>query len=151
MSTDLRIQMELQRVFCSVDISTPHGSSLNAFLLVGFLQFGVLEMVMFLEGFPDGTVVKNLPASEGDKRDVSSSPGCGRSPGEGNGNPLQWSCLENPMDRGAWWATVRRVAKSWTQQSDWALTQHVSRKWISRVVWGTLILFILVIEWQVRK
>ena len=120
--------MELQRVFCSVDISTPHGSSLNAFLLVGFLQFGVLEMVMFLEGFPDGTVVKNLPASEGDKRDVSSSPGCGRSPGEGNGNLLQWSCLENPMDRGAWWATVRRVAKRWTQQSDWALTQHVSRK-----------------------
>ena len=43
-----------------------------------------------------------------------SIPGWGRSPGEGNGNPLQYSCLENPMDRGAWWATVRGVAKSWT-------------------------------------
>ena len=47
-------------------------------------------------------------------RDPGSIPGLGRSPGERNGNPLQYSCLENPMDRGAWWATVHRVAKSWT-------------------------------------
>ena len=46
--------------------------------------------------------------------DVGSVPGSGRSPGEGSGNPLQYSCLENPMDRGAWWATVRGVANSWT-------------------------------------
>ena len=45
-------------------------------------------------------------------------PGSGRSPGEGNGNPLQYSCLENSMDRGTWWATVHGVAKSWTQLSD---------------------------------
>ena len=45
-------------------------------------------------------------------------PGLGRSPGEGNGNPLLYSCLENPMDGGAWWATVHGVAKSWTQLSD---------------------------------
>jgi len=45
-------------------------------------------------------------------------PGSGRSPGGGNGNPLQYSCLENPMDRGAWWATVHRIPKSWTQLSD---------------------------------
>ena len=45
-------------------------------------------------------------------------PGLGRSPGEGNGNPLQYSCLEDPMDRGAWWATVHRLAKSWTRLSD---------------------------------
>ena len=49
--------------------------------------------------------------------DLGSIPGSGRSPGEGNGNALQYSCLENPMDRGAWWATVPGVAKSWTQLS----------------------------------
>ena len=54
--------------------------------------------------------VKNLPANAGFARDVGSIPGLGRSPGEGNGNPLQYSCLENPMDRGAWWATVLGVA-----------------------------------------
>ena len=48
--------------------------------------------------------MKNLPASAGDVRDACSIPGSGRSPGEGNGNPLQYSCLENSMDRGAWWA-----------------------------------------------
>ena len=57
-------------------------------------------------------VVKNLPASAGDIRDVSSIPGSGRSPREGHGNPLQYSSLENPMDKEAWWATVHRVAKS---------------------------------------
>ena len=51
-------------------------------------------------------VVKNLPANAGDVRDVGSIPGLGRFPGGGHGNPLQNSCLENPMDRGAWWATV---------------------------------------------
>ena len=51
-------------------------------------------------------MVKNLPANAGDARGAGSIPGLGRSPGEGNGNPLQFSCLENPMDRGAWWATV---------------------------------------------
>ena len=60
-------------------------------------------------------VVKNLPINAGDLRGAGSIPGLGRSPGGGHGNPLQYSCLENPMDRGAWWATVRRVAKSWTR------------------------------------
>ena len=55
-------------------------------------------------------VVKNPPASTGDISDMGSIPGLGRSPGEGNGTPLQYSCLENPMDRGAWWATVHGVA-----------------------------------------
>ena len=57
-------------------------------------------------------MVKNLPTSARDLRDVGSIPGSGRSPGEGQGNPLQYSCLENPMDRGAWQAIVRRVAES---------------------------------------
>ena len=59
-------------------------------------------------------VVKNLPANAGDVRDTGSVPGLRRSPGEGNGDLLQYSCLENPMDRGAWRATVHGVAKSWT-------------------------------------
>ena len=57
-------------------------------------------------------VVKNLLANAGDVRDVGSIPGSGTSPGEGHGNPLQCSCLENPMDRGAWRATVHGVTKS---------------------------------------
>ena len=59
-------------------------------------------------------MAKNLPADAGDKGDVGSIPGSGRSPGEGNGNPLQYSCLENATDRGAWQATVHRVTKSQT-------------------------------------
>ena len=62
-------------------------------------------------GFPTGSVVKNPPACASD---LGSNPGSGRSPGEGNGNPLQHSCLENSMDRGTWWATVHGVSKSWT-------------------------------------
>ena len=61
------------------------------------------------EGFPGGSVVKNLPASV---VVVGSIPGLGRSLGRGNDNPLQYSCLENPMDRIAWWATVHGVTKS---------------------------------------
>ena len=58
--------------------------------------------------------VKNLSANAGDARDTGLILGLGRSPGEGHGNPLQYACLENPMDRGAWWATVHMVAKRWT-------------------------------------
>ena len=58
--------------------------------------------------------VKNLPANAGDTEDLSLMPGSGRSPGGGNGNPLQYSYLENPMDRGAWQAIVHGVAKSQT-------------------------------------
>ena len=64
-------------------------------------------------------VLKNLPiTSAGDLRDAGLIPGWGRSPGEGNGDPLQSSCLENPMNRGAWWAAVRGATKSWTQLSE---------------------------------
>ena len=59
-------------------------------------------------------VVKNLPANAGDIRDASSIPGLGRTPGEENGNPLQYSCLENSMDRGAWQATIHGVTRSQT-------------------------------------
>ena len=60
-------------------------------------------------------MVKNLPAKAGDTRDVGSIPGLGRSPGGGNGNPLQYACLENLVDGGPWWATVHGVTKTWTQ------------------------------------
>ena len=83
-------------------------------------------------------VVKNPPAEAGDLRDASLipgsgrspkrlrfDPGLGRSPGEGNGNSLQYSCLENPMERVAWWATVRGVAKSWTRLKQ--LSTHAER------------------------
>ena len=59
-------------------------------------------------------VVKNPSVDAGNLRNTTSIPGSGRSPGGGHGNPPQYSCLENPMDRGAWWATVHEVAQSWT-------------------------------------
>ena len=60
---------------------------------------------MRVTGFPDGSVVKNLPHNAGDTEDADSIPGLGRSLGGGNGSPFQYPCLENPMDRGAWQAT----------------------------------------------
>ena len=62
-------------------------------------------------------MVKDPPVNAEDLRDVSSIPGSGRSPGDRNGNSLQYSCLENPMDRGAWWATVHRVIESHTTEA----------------------------------
>ena len=76
----------------------------------------------------DGAVVKNLPASAGDARDTGSIPGSGRSPEGGNGNPLQYSCLENPMNRGARWAAVHRVTKSQTQLSKSARINELARR-----------------------
>ena len=66
-------------------------------------------------GFPGGSVVKNPLANVGD---IGSVPGLGRFPGEGNGNPLQYSCLGNPMDRGTWWAAVHGITKSRTRLSN---------------------------------
>ena len=63
-------------------------------------------------------LVKNPPAKAGDIKDEGSIPGSGRFPGEGNGDPLQYSCLENPRDRGTWRAAVHGVAKSWTTLND---------------------------------
>ena len=85
-------------------------------------------------GFLVASAVKNLPANAGDLRDAGSIPESGRYPGEGNSNPLQYSCLENPMIRGAWQATVHRVTKSWTWLK-WlsACTRSLNRVW----AWGS--------------
>ena len=68
-------------------------------------------------------MTENMPANAGDVRDGASAPGSGRFPRGGHGNPLQYSCLENSIDRGVWWATVHRVAQSWTQPK--RLSMHI--------------------------
>ena len=83
-----------------------------------YLNRSKLSIVYSLRGFPGGSVVKNLPANVGDARDAGSIPGLGRSLREGNNNPLQYSCLENPIDRGAWPATVHGVTNSRRRLSD---------------------------------
>ena len=81
-----------------------------------FLQYYLIRASHVTPG------VKNLPANAGDRRDVGLIPGWGRSPGGGHGNPLQYSYLKNPMDRGAWWVTVQGVAKSRTRLNDFYFT-----------------------------
>ena len=71
-------------------------------------------VTMGFRSFPGGSALKNPLASAGDMRDTGLIPGSGIFPGGGHGNPLQYSCLENPLDRGAWRATVYGVAKTWT-------------------------------------
>ena len=88
-------------------------------LILGSKQWGrksiEIEWDQVTWVFPGVSVVRNPPPKAGDIRDVGSIPGSGRSPGGGNGNPLQYFCLENPMDRGTWRVTVLDgVAKSWT-------------------------------------
>ena len=72
-------------------------------------------------------VVKNTPANAGDIRDTGSISRSGRIPAEGNGNPLQDSCLENPKDRGAWWATVHRVAKGQTRMKRCSIAYTIDK------------------------
>ena len=94
-----------------------------------FLKKYILLKCSWFMGFPSGSVGKESSCSTGD---TGSVPGSGRSPGEGNGNLFQYSCLENPTDRGAWRATVQRVAKSQTQLS--------TKAWHS---WFTMCSFLL--------
>ena len=100
---------------CSLTGSSVHGIFQARVLEWGAIAFSNMYGYMCIYGFLSGTLVKNASANAGDARDLSSIPGLGRSPVEGNGNPLQYSCLENSMDRGAWWAVVHGVTKSWTR------------------------------------
>ena len=80
------------------------------------MVFGYLIRISL--SFPGGSVIKNLPTNTGDTGDMSLTPGWGRSPGGGNGNPLQYSCQTKPMDTGVWWATDRGILKNQTQLSN---------------------------------
>ena len=84
-------------------------------------------------------MVKNLPANAGG---AGSIPWSGRSPGEGNGNPLQYSCLENPTDRGALWATVHGVAKSQTRLSNWGPFYPAPSDWSETTLWVLGLMFL---------
>ena len=94
-----------------VDYSLP-GSCVHGIFQARILEWEQWSVI--IHAYQVALVVKNRPANAVDQRDVGSIPGSGRSPGEGNGNLLQYSCLENPMDRGAWQTTIHGVAKSWT-------------------------------------
>ena len=91
-----------------IKLLTAVNSNLFLAWIFAFIYINVCRCVCI--SFLGGSVVKNPPANAGDAGLI---PGWGRCPGEGNGNPLQLSCLGNAMDRGAWWATVHGVAKSW--------------------------------------
>ena len=95
---------------------------------IAYVNIRFICMYVLIRASQVALVVKNLPADGGDRRDTGSIPGLGRSPEGGHGNPVQYSCLENPMDRGAWRATVHRVTKShtWPKQ----LSMHVCKSWI---------------------
>ena len=92
--------------------ATIHGVARSRTLLSDWTE--LKTALLQSKGFSGGTSGKEPACNTGDLRDTGSVPGSGTYPGEGNGNPLQYSCLENPMDRGAWWATVHGVTKSWT-------------------------------------
>ena len=98
------------------------GKGLRTFMYFPGLPFSP-NLHVFLKdlhmGFPGGSDGKVSARTVGDPGSI---PRSGRSPGEGNGNPLQYSCLENPMDRGAWWATVHGLAKSRTQLNDFTFS-----------------------------
>ena len=100
-----------------------HYSDVNQWISIGPLG-RICNLLPPYLGFPSSSVVKNSPANAGDEGDAGSTLGFGRSFGAGNGNSLQYSCLRNHMDRGAWWATVHRVTKSQTQLKRLS-TQHV--------------------------
>ena len=106
---------------CRLDLSFPTRNQIlvlciGKWILKHWTIEEILTIKLFLiKGFPGGSEVK---ASAFNTGDLGSIPGLGRSPRDGNGNPLQYSCLDNPMDRGAWWATVHGVAKSRTRLSD---------------------------------
>jgi len=92
------------------------------YVCVIYMYICIIYIYYMYEASHMALVVKNLPANAGDIRDPGSIPGLARSPGGGHDNPLQHSCLENPMDRGAWWAAVHGVTRIQTWLSDWTKT-----------------------------
>ena len=113
------------KIFRKKNFQEVSRSNLNLLHTDGYLHsiciaFTAIYIAFMLYwGFPGGSEVKASACNVGD---LCSIPRSGRSPGEGSGNPLQYSFLENPMDRGAWWATIHGVTKSWTRLSDFTFT-----------------------------
>jgi len=91
---------------------------------LGDIEFCMEVKKLRIEMWPLDLMTSEVKTSACNARDLGSIPGLGRSPAEGNGNPLQYSCLENPMDGGAWWAAVHGVAKSQTRLSNFTFTFH---------------------------
>ena len=89
-----------------------------------FCPVFILKYYLYSHAFPGDAVVKNSPVSAGDTRDAGSIPGMGRCPEVGNDNTLQYSCLENSIGRGAWWATGHRVTEGWPRLSSRAHCNH---------------------------
>ena len=102
------------------ECSLPTSFSPAHFFVVIFCFYCILE---YGWGFPGDSRGKESAYNAGDAGDQGSIPGWGTSPGGGHGSPLQYSCLENPVDRGAWWGTVQRVPKSWTQLKQVSMLQ----------------------------
>ena len=126
------LQVEFLKGYLPV-LNEGTGIFIHQLLFVGVWEVGELTPDYICTGkssfgkspvFPGGTVRKNPPASAGGARDAGSVSGLGRSPGVVNGNPLHYSCLENSVDRGAWWTIVRKVVKSQT----W-LSTHITIIW----------------------
>ena len=105
-----KIQIRIQQIWiCVLDISCLSCGALGK--LANLFEPSFIHIVSENWGFPSGSVVKNHPANAGDAEDANLIPRSGRSPGEANGNPLQYACLGNPMDRGTWQITVCGVAR----------------------------------------
>jgi len=92
----------------------PHGEGSQNLGIINFKVDPLLRVSGIYKDFPDGSVGKECTRNAEDVGNPGSILGSGRSPGDENGNPLHYSCLENPMDRGAWRATVHAIAKNWT-------------------------------------
>ena len=109
-----------------------------------------IRLIWITQASQVALVVKNLSANAGNERDAGWIPGMGRSPGEGNGNPLQCSCLENPRDGGAWWAAVYGVAQSRTRlkqlSSSSTQTFQYFNHWFSPAL--AVLLTLLLCPWQ---
>ena len=147
--------------FCASSLNvkiTSQPSVFEFYLTAPAKPYWRFQMSMYqseVYGFPGGSEVKASACNAGD---LGSIPGSGRSPGEGNGNPLQYSCLENPMDGGSWWAAVHGVTKSRTRLSEQFIFSSVQSEihhlpskigfssWFPRLTHSTKIYSVLLIE-----
>ena len=124
-----------------------HFTGANIWSRVYIISTSALKVIKVLSWASQAAlVVKNSPANAGDIRQVGSIPGSGWSPGGGNGNPLQYSCLENPMDRGAWRATVHGVTQSQTRLRDLACAPSPTLEMTSLVFFVFCFSFVLARE-----